>query len=380
MRKSIAIIGGGAAALAFASFINTERYDVTIYEKNKALGRKFLVAGKGGFNLTHSQAISTLKGKYTPEGFLDRCLDTFTNTDFRKWLDEIGIPTYIGSSGRIFPIQGIKPIEVLQNILQHIKNRGVVIKTDYEWKGERLADVMVYALGGASWPVTGSDGSWIQYFEEALPFYGVNCAVRVEWPKSTLQQVEGKPLKNIGIEYKNTRYHGEAVITKFGLEGGVIYQHSLEIRSALNMHQSTTIYLDLKKDLSEQQILLKLKQSGEKTLTSTLKRDLKLSKASIELLKGFVSKDDFLHKVTLAQCIKKLPILVTDMAPIDEAISTIGGIPIDSLTSNFELSDIPDHYCIGEMVNWHAPTGGYLLQGCFSMGYFLATNLSARHP
>ncbi|MFB0961176.1 MAG: NAD(P)-dependent oxidoreductase, partial [Flavobacteriales bacterium] len=232
MRRELAIIGGGTAGLFLAAFLNTDIYNVTIYEKKASLGRKFLVAGDGGFNLTHSEELSSFKSKYTPSSFLDIALDHFSNTDLIEWLLGIGIPTFIGSSGKVFPEKGIKPIEVLKCIEAYLIEKNVKFefnKTFSDWGEENSlefnsnefikADYTVFALGGGSWKVTGSDGSWLDGFNKkgvsTLPFKSSNCAFRIKWPEKFIQNNEGKPLKNISISLQNKVQKGEAVITKF---------------------------------------------------------------------------------------------------------------------------------------------------------------------
>src|SRR6218665_406758 len=241
-KKSVAIIGGGPAAFMLAATLDETLFDVTIYEKNNAVGRKFLVAGDGGFNLTHSEAQEAFISRYTPAAFFQPLISSFNNNDLREWLKNIGIDTYVGTSRRVFPVKGIKPIEVLNAILVELKRKNVIIKTNHAWKGwknEALtfetsnavldvnADVAVFALGGSSWKVTGSDGSWTTYFSEKgiqiIPFRASNCAYEIKWGDDLLKAAEGQSLKNIIVSCDSKEKAGELVITKFGLEGGAIY-------------------------------------------------------------------------------------------------------------------------------------------------------------
>ena len=212
MKKQIAIIGGGPSAFLLAAFLDVEKFTVTIYEKNKTSGRKFLVAGKGGFNLTHSEPIDQLIKRYTSNNFLDQALQNFTNIDFRNWLNEIGIPTFIGSSKRVYPIKGIKPIEVLNSILKSLKEKGIIMKyehtfSDWDDAGNPminnkaiLTDYTVFSLGGGSWKITGSDGSWLDTFTrkgiKTNPFQASNCGYQINWKAAFIQKHEGTPLKN----------------------------------------------------------------------------------------------------------------------------------------------------------------------------------------
>jgi len=392
MKQSVAIIGGGPSALALAAFLNPKKFDVWIYEKNKSTGRKFLVAGKGGFNLTHSEEIEQMIARYTDHPLISEALRSFTNTDLRNWLKEIGIPTFVGSSKRVYPEKGIKPIEVLNKILDVLTSNGTNIQYEKRWTGwneknELLfqngtivsSDFTVFALGGGSWKVTGSDGFWLDTFSkkgiETRPFLPANCAYQVNWKVQFIEKHEGQPLKNIALVCSDKTSVGELVITQFGLEGNAIYALSGEIQHQLSAHKEATVYLDMKPMLSETEVLDKLTRSSAKT-TDFLRKKLKLSRVQIDLLKLTLSKEEFLNHSVLTQKIKHFPISLCAAAPIDEAISTTGGIVLSNLDENFAIKTLPKTYCIGEMLDWNAPTGGYLLQACFSMGVSLANHFN----
>ncbi|MFV8323952.1 NAD(P)/FAD-dependent oxidoreductase [Flavobacterium sp. LB3P21] len=393
MKKSVSIIGGGPAALILAALLDCDKFKVTVYEKNKTLGRKFLVAGKGGFNLTHSEPIAELIARYTPPHFLEKALLDFDNNDFRKWIDSIGIPTYIGSSKRVYPESGIKPITVLNAILDVLDKQGVTIQYQRTWTGWTSnddiifntdtvikSDYTIFAMGGGSWKVTGSDGSWLDLFEREsipiVPFQSSNCAYRVNWPEDFILEHEGSPLKNISISCLNKRQKGEAVITRFGLEGNAIYALSPQIREELESHQNATILLDMKPTLLYDDLLDKIRKSTFKKTSETLQKEVKLSPAQIGLLKKYLSKETYLNSELLAQNIKNLPIEITGTSLLNDAISTTGGIQLIAVDENFQLKNKNRNYCIGEMLDWDAPTGGYLLQACFSMGMHLARHLN----
>lgn len=392
MKKQISIIGGGPSAFLLAAFLDTEKFDIIIYEKNKTAGRKFLVAGKGGFNLTHSEPILQLIERYTPSVFLKNAVLNFSNTDFRNWLSKIGIPTYVGSSKRVYPEVGIKPIEVLNTILKHLESRGITIKYEHTFSGwnannlpvindtEITTDYTVFALGGGSWKVTGSDGSWIDTFSEknsiTQPFKASNCAFKINWPSNFIKKHEGKPLKNIAIACAEKTQKGEAVITTFGLEGNAIYALSPQIRTQLSTHNKADIFIDFKPTLPLENIHEKIITSTQRSTTDILKKDLKLSASQIDLLKTYLSKTEYLTAEILAKNIKKFPITLENTSEIDEAISTVGGIDLESVSKNFELQNLPNQFCIGEMLDWDAPTGGYLLQACASTGVYLARYLN----
>jgi len=277
MKKQIAIIGGGTSAFLLAAFLDMDRFTVTIYEKNKTFGRKFLVAGKGGFNVTHSEPMEQFIKRYTPNDFLDKALLNFTNVDFRNWLAKIGIPTRVGSSKRVYPKESIKPIELLRAILKFLKEKGVVFKYEHifsDWDNQNSpiinnkiieTDYTVFSLGGGSWKVTGSDGKWLRVFSEkgikTKVFRASNCAYQINWDTDFIKKNEGTPLKNIAISCNNIMQKGEVVITKFGVEGNAIYGLSPQIRKQLDANSEATIFIDFKLLLTLEKILSKIKLS-----------------------------------------------------------------------------------------------------------------------
>ena len=391
--KNLTIIGGGPAALMLSAQINTEKYNVTLIEKKKSVGRKFLVAGKGGLNLTHNSSLEELISQYFPSEFMDPVIRQFSNMDFINWLNHHGIATFIGSSNRVFPGLELKPIEVLNKIVEYISSKKIKFQLDTTWLGwnedghlcfdkieDIESDIVVFALGGASWKVTGSDGKWSKNFEErgvsVLPFRAANCAFEVDWNKDFITTHEGKPLKNIALTYNGHFSKGELVISKFGLEGNAIYALSHKIQEKLLTEKSTLIHLDLKPTMTVDQIRSKIKGSKLSKVTDILKKVLNLDRTSIGLLKHYTDKDTFLKIDVLAETIKSVPIIIKSPEALDKAISTLGGIALDEIDENFQCKKIPGSYAIGEMLDWYAPTGGYLLQGCFSMGFVLAKYLN----
>ena len=392
MKKQISIIGGGPSAFLLAAFLDPKKFTITIYEKNKTAGRKFLVAGKGGFNLTYSEPIQQLIKRYTANDFLDKSLHHFTNTDFRDWLDKIGIPTYIGSSKRVYPKEGIKPIEVLNAILKHLKEKGVIMKYEHtfsSWDANNNPIInnqtiqtayTVFSLGGGSWKITGSDGTWLDTFSkkeiDTKVFQASNCGYQIDWKPNFIKNHEGTPLKNIAISCNNSNQKGEAVITKFGLEGNAIYGLSPQIREQLTANSTATIFIDFKPSLTIENVHSKVKKSIYKNTTQILKKELKLSVAQIDLLKTYLSKSSYLNTASLVKIIKRFPLKIINTATIDESISTVGGIDLNAISKSFELKKIPNQFCIGEMLDWDAPTGGYLLQACASTGVYLAHHLN----
>lgn len=391
--KKVTIVGGGPAALMLAAQIDTKKYNVTLFEKKKAVGRKFLVAGAGGLNLTYNSSLEELISHYYPVEFMNPVIRQFTNEDLIRWFNELGVSTFVGSSNRVFPDLDMKPIEVLDKILEHISSNAIEIKLESEWKGwdeeghlhfkksrTVVSDIVVFALGGASWKVTGSNGKWRNAFEQrgvrVQPFKAANCAFGVDWDKNFIDSHEGKPLKNIALTYMNLVSKGELVISKFGLEGNAIYALSQKIQETLHTEESTTIYLDLKPTMTVDQIKTKYMIANRSKVTEVLKMDLNLDRTSIGLLKQFTDKKIFSNPELLASTIKSVPIILQAPDEMDNAISSLGGVALDELDQNFQIKKLPGTYAIGEMLDWFAPTGGYLLQGCFSMGFILAKHLN----
>lgn len=395
LKKNVAIVGGGASALMLAVELNSEKYSVSIYERNKNLGRKFLVAGDGGLNLTHSEAKIDFSKKYSPSKFMLNAFENFDNKDLINWFKQKGIQTYIGSSNRVFPIKGIKPINVLRVFEDELKRVGCFLFQNYKWIGWNSnnglvfennneiknieADIIVFALGGGSWKVTGSDGSWLNLFKdkfiECSPFISSNCAFQVNW-QAALGAAEGMALKNCNFFVNGVLIKGEAVLTKYGIEGGAIYALSKEIRENLLAYKMAELIIDFKPTVDEIKIFDFLKSKGNFSTKDILSKKLKLSSVQITLLKMYSTKEEYNNPLFLAKLIKHFTIKLIDFAPIDEAISTVGGVNLHELDKHYGLKKMPKHYCIGEMLDWDAPTGGYLLQACFSMGKYLADYLN----
>ena len=397
-KTNIAIIGGGPSALMLACWLDPEKFNSSVYEKNAALGRKFLVAGKGGFNLTHSEEHTLFANRYHPKEFIEPFLKHFSNTDLRDWLKAIGIETYVGTSKRVFPVKGIKPIEVLNVIEKKIKENNVTINYNHTWNGwndkdlqflhkdETLtvkADIVVFALGGASWKVTGSDGGWTAYFKEkgieTMSFYPSNCAYKINWDKEFIKTISGQALKNCEFSCGKIRKKGEAVLTDFGIEGSGVYALSNEIREHLKSSEKAIITIDFKPEIGREEIKNRIENKGRLSMKEVLEKKINLSLTQIQLIKDASTKEEYTDPEFIANLIKSYSLTLTDMAPLDDAISTVGGIPLSEINPNLELKKLPKHYCIGEMLDWDAPTGGYLLQACFSMGKFLADKLNSTH-
>jgi len=391
-RKQIIIIGGGPAGMMAAEILSFA-HNVCIYDKAKNVGQKFLLAGKGGFNLTNSLQGEDLTGKYSPAGFMNKALSAFDTLALRQWLSVMGIPTFIGSSGRVFPEKGIKPTDVLNKIRAKLMNQGVQFYTQHEFVGFNNnkhvtlrnqgkdivleADYILFALGGASWPVTGSDGSWRVIFESmgiaTNPFQSSNCGINIFWPEALRQNHAGKPIKNIKLFTDDLEVKGEAVITHYGMEGNAVYPLVPAIRNMLNANIPATIYIDFKPSNTGEQLLQKITRKDIKT--KDYGQLFNLSTVQLAIIKACTSKDSFLSVNGFIRSIKKLAVPVDSLRPVEEAISTIGGIQTREVNNDFSLKKYPWIYTIGEMLDWDAPTGGFLLQGCFSMGNYAAKSI-----
>jgi uncharacterized flavoprotein (TIGR03862 family) len=389
-RKEIAIIGGGPAGMMAADVI-APHHNVRIYEHGRSIGRKFLVAGQGGFNLTNSADGEELLAKYHPSDFMKGALQGFGSAELRAWLQEIGIGTYVGSSGRVFPSKGIKPVQVLQAIRDRLVECGVVFLTEHVFDGfdEQARPIMeshtgravlevdhvLFALGGASWPVTGSTGIWPALFASigihTVPFQASNCGIQLPWPQHIIRDHAGKALKNIRCTAEGLSSLGEATITEHGLEGNAIYPIVPAFRRALSEGREAFLQLDLKPNNTVEQLLHKLNGAPSQKFALALNLD----RPTMALLKAFTTKERFLSPSALAHDLACLRIPVTGLRPLGEAISTVGGINPEDLTPTFAFKRFPHLFAIGEMVDWDAPTGGYLLQGCFAMGHHVAQSI-----
>lgn len=380
--------------------LDPKKFSVSVFEKNNALGRKFLVAGDGGLNLTHSENESEFILRYTPSEFLVKAFSHFSNNKFISWINTLGIETFVGSSGRIFPKKGIKPIDVLNCFEEKMKKNNVKLNFKHEWKGFEnnnelifktnlgnkiiKNDIAIFCLGGASWPVTGSKGDWRSLFEiksiKTTPFEPSNCSFKIDWPKNIIKEIEGKPLKNIAVTCNNKTHFGEIVLTEFGVEGSGIYPLSPQIRAQLKENEIAKLYIDLKPVLTKEECVNRIiKEEPGLSYTENIIKNLNVNKMQMVLIKSKMNKNDFLDPVKFVNNLKAFEIQISALGPIEDAISTVGGINLNEITEKFELKKLKDNFVVGEMLDYDAPTGGYLLQSCFSMGKFLADHLNSRH-
>ena len=381
----ISIVGAGPASLMAATQLIHSNHEVTIYEQKKTAGRKFLVAGKGGFNLTHTGEISDFISHFSHER-IRNILPNFTNQHFIDWLTSVGIPTYEGTSGKIFPITQIKPYQVLDKWLDYLKKGGIKFEFNckmVDFSNDSItiqsiseirtieSDKIIIGLGGNSWPKTGSDANWVNCFKvkkiDLAPFKAANCGIHTNLPVSFFNKWNGISIKNITISASNKIKKGEIRITSYGFEGGLIYFFIPVLRS----HEAV-FKIDFKPSFS----LSKIEEIliTEKNSTAGLKR-LNLPIVVIELLKQSLVKEQFIDKLVLSNFIKNFPVCCVSLRPIEEAISVTGGVTWNELSNDFTLIKYPNVYIVGEMLDWEAPTGGYLIHGAVATGFYVGQSL-----
>ncbi|MBI5935117.1 MAG: TIGR03862 family flavoprotein [Chloroflexi bacterium] len=388
MTKTIVIIGGGPAGLMAAEVASAHGVRVDVYDSMPSLGRKFLIAGRGGLNLTHSEPFDKFLTRYGPRrDRLEPLLRRFTPDDVRAWASELGIPTFVGTSGRVFPV-GMKASPLLRAWLKRLDEAGVTFHPRHRWLGwdaDALkfdtpdgiqlvhADATILALGGGSWARLGSDGAWVRVVESA----GVkvealkpsNCGFDAAWSPVFKEKFDGHPLKSVALTFGAFHQQGEFIVTKEGLEGSLIYAASAKIRDEIYAHGKAVIELDLAPDKSEAQLLEKLSRPrGSRTMASHLEKTVGIKGVKAGLLREFVAKEDFADAGKLAAAIKHLPIPLIAPRPLDEAISSAGGVTFDALDDNLMIKNLPGVFCAGEMLDWEAPTGGYLITACMASG------------
>lgn len=360
--------------------------EILLLDQKASVGRKFLVAGDGGFNLTHSQSKTELLENYDSE-WIKQAIKQFSNKDFIKFLRQIGIETKVGSSGKIFPLDEIKPIQVLNAWKQLLEPKVQFVlsarflnfdekqvEIEREGKAEKLDfDYLVLALGGKSWPVTGSDGAWTSIFGqksiEMNPFESSNSGLVLY--ENWLGDLEGKILKNIQTSCGNQSCAGDLVCTAYGLEGKPAYA----INGALRKMEKPVFKVDFKPQMTSQKVFEILKKA--KNPSQGLK-ELKLGEVAVFWIKNFVSKERFLNPKELTKAIKEFSIGIKGFRPIEEVISSAGGVAVTEISETGELNTFPNVFCAGEMLDWDAPTGGYLIQGCVSSGYVVGKAIAGK--
>lgn len=385
--RHVAIVGAGPAGLMAADIIATAGHRVTVYDRMAAPARKFLLAGRGGLNLTHSEPLENFLTRYgsgAGDDIVRRAIQQFAPERLVAWANALGQETFVGSSGRVFP-KTMKASPLLRAWLQHLNDLGVVLKARHEWRGfgetcslkftdanhesfTVTPDATILALGGASWPRLGADGSWVAPLQSAgvhvTTLMASNCGVTVAWSDVFKSRFAGAPLKRIAVTVEGMTQRGAAVITAQGLEGGVIYAVGPVLRPALAHRGRVRMTIDLKPDVSEADLAQRISRPrGRQSLTNHLRKAATLDAPCIALLREQPLPTE---PEELSSLIKNVPLEITGLAGMERAISTAGGVATEALDDGLMLKACPGVFVAGEMLDWDAPTGGYLLQGCFA--------------
>jgi uncharacterized flavoprotein (TIGR03862 family) len=397
--QNVAVIGGGPAGLMAAETLAAAGCSVDVYDAMPSVGRKFLLAGIGGLNLTHSEDMARFMGRYSTPA-LDAAVQAFDPQALRGWAADLGVPTFVGSSGRVFPVS-MKAAPLLRAWLHRLRVQGVRFHMRHRWLGWHSSGALlmqstqstqnthsaavdsaplqlqpaatVLALGGASWQRLGSDGAWWPLLQARgvplAPLQPSNCGFDVAWSDHLRQRHAGAPLKGVALHFEGWQQNGECVLTKNGVEGSLVYAASSRLRERINQSGRATFTLDLLPARTLQWVQQEVAHPrGPRSLATHLKARLNLHGAKAALLWECVSKLDQADPLRLAAAIKALPITVLAPRPIDEAISTAGGVAFAGCDARGMLTALPGVFCAGEMLDWEAPTGGYLLNACLATG------------
>jgi uncharacterized flavoprotein (TIGR03862 family) len=386
-----------------AEVISARGVKVDVYDSMPSVGRKFLMAGKSGLNITHSESFEQFVSRYGKRREqIEPLLKTFGPDELRQWVHGLGMETFVGTSGRVFPV-GMKASPLLRAWLKRLDASGVIFHLRHKWRGfinlaqdgvlaaedggksmlefetpegikHIKADVVVLALGGGSWSRLGSDGAWVPWLEQAgaevEALKPSNCGFDVEWSPHFRDRFDGYPIKSAILSFGTFHQQGEFIVTKEGVEGSLIYAASARIRDEIYTRGKAIISLDLSPDRSLEWLVEKLsKPRGSRTIASHLEKTVGIKGVKAGLLREFVSKENFTIAERLAYSIKHLQIPLIAPRPLDEAISSAGGVTFESLDEHLMLRTMPGVFFAGEMLDWEAPTGGYLLTACFASGY-----------
>lgn len=386
MKPKVAIIGAGPAGLACAERLSEyAQFDITVYEQKPSAARKFLMAGKTGLNISHNEALEDFIARYDHRNWLYPMVTQFNAQHIQAWMQGLGIESYVGSSGRIFPNE-MKAAPLLRAWLRRLQDRGVqffyrhqvsdlngntikILNLKTELSIRQQFDAIVLACGALSWSQLGSDGRWQQWLDSSkiVPFQASNVGVLVNW-SSYMTDYFGQPLKRIKAwSQGETPQFGEMVISHYGLEGGLVYRCNRALRVQLQQQPESILYLDLLPDLSIEQLTLKLQPSKKQSL-NTLWQKAGLDKTKIALIRDVVPKADWTSPEKMVKQIKRLAVNISGFRPIDEAISCAGGVKLDALDENLMIKGSRNIFACGEMLDWDAPTGGYLLTACLATG------------
>lgn len=392
--RSVAIIGGGPAGLMAAEVLASAGAGVDVYESMPTLGRKFLRAGLGGLNITHSEPYPAFCSRYGDrQSRLQEALDRFSPEALREWVHGLGIDTFVGTSGRVFPTE-MKAAPLLRAWVHRLRNSGVRFHVNCKWLGFDVdgsirmegpdgestmeADAVVLALGGASWPQLGSTGSWSEWLRERgvemAPWQSANCGFDVSWTEHLREKFAGAPLKAVsltfvGLDGRSETREGELLVSEYGVEGSLIYSFSTRLRDYINVHGHATFELDLLPGRSAERVLKDLSRPrGSRSMSRHLQGCFGDDALKRALLFEVLTREQIADPALLARYVKALPITVKSTRPIAEAISSAGGVCFSSLDKNYMLEAVPGVFVAGEMIDWEAPTGGYLLTACFATG------------
>ncbi|MDL2397830.1 TIGR03862 family flavoprotein [Rhizobium mayense] len=386
--KQIAIIGGGPAGLMAAEVLSVSGHQVTVYDSMPTVARKFLLAGKSGLNITHSEDYIRFANRFGPSSDLLRsALDAFTPDDIRTWAAGLGTETFTGSSGRIFP-KVMKASPLLRAWLRRLETRGVKVLTRHRWSGFAdggfafetptgrtiiQCDAALLALGGASYPRLGSDAAWIAWLRdrgvEIADFQPANCGFDVAWSEIFKERFAGEPLKAVTLTSDAGTFPGEFVVSQHGVEGSLVYAHAASLRERLASDGHAALIVDLAPGRTAERLWRDLaRQDGKASLSNRLRKGAGIEGVKTALLRELAPSDTLADQDRLAQLIKALPIPLLSPRPIAEAISSAGGIRWSSVDDGYMLKALPSVFVAGEMIDWEAPTGGYLLSACFATG------------
>ena len=398
--QRVAVIGGGPAGLMAAEVLAAGGMQVEVFDAMPSVARKFLLAGKGGMNITHSEPYPDFVRRYGARSTqVGAWLDAFGPEAVRAWIHGLGIDTFIGTSGRVFPLE-MKAAPLLRAWLHRLREAGVRFHMRHRWlgwegKALRFAtpegdisgqfDAVILALGGASWARLGSDGAWVPLLEarrvEVAPLAPANCGFDVDWSPHFSDKHAGAPLTTVAIGYedregKRARRQGQFVVTCTGVEGSLVYALSSVLRDQIAARGETTVWLDLAPDHDADRVHAEVtRPRGARSMSSHLQSRLGIRGVKAGLLRECLAQADYLDEEKLAGAIKALPLVLKRPRPIDEAISSAGGVRFEALDANGMLRAVPGVFVAGEMLDWEAPTGGYLLTACFASGRAAAQGL-----
>ncbi|HLU76646.1 MAG TPA: TIGR03862 family flavoprotein [Burkholderiales bacterium] len=390
MKARVVVVGGGPAGLMAAETLSQAGVAVELFDAMRSVGRKFLLAGRGGLNLTHSEPRAAFDARYgARRGEIAAMLDAFGPEQLRAWAHALGGETFIGSSGRVFP-RAMKAAPLLRAWLHRLRESGVRIHVRHRWIGwsddgsalrfdtpagetQCKVDAVVLALGGGSWAKLGSDGAWLPTLQrhgvDVAPLRPANCGFELQWSAHFRERHAGQPVKAVVLRHGTLERTGEFVISDYGAEGSAIYALSASLRDAIERDGETLLQLDLAPQRTHEWLVRQIAHPrGSRSMSSHLRSRIGLEGVKAGLLRECAPPETYNDPVALAHAIKALPLRLLAPRPIDEAISSAGGVRFEALDEQLMMRALPGVFCAGEMLDWEAPTGGYLLTGCFASG------------